>query len=1373
MEETAMNKLVFFVNGRKVEEPHADPRMTLLAYLRTKLGLCGTKLGCGEGGCGACTVMVSHFDHELSKVVHRPVNACLAPVCSVADMAVTTVEGIGSTKTRLHPVQERIAKAHGSQCGFCTPGIVMSMYTLLRNHPEPSAQEIEDAFDGNLCRCTGYRAILEGFQTFASRVGCGSGACCRDSGAEGSAAPTPLSTATPDSATQKGCCRGGDCSAGARGTGDRVGTGGCGMAGCCQTQQSEDEVKTELVQVADFQPLGDTQEPIFPPELTLQAQQGGGTNLHFSAEGAQWFRPVTLAMLLHLKTVHPEAPVIVGNTEIGVEAKFKHVRFPCFIAATHVRELQRFVHTSEGLEVGAGLTLTSLQVKLEALCATLPQEQTFVFRALLENLRWFAGPQIRSVASVGGNIATATSISDLNPIWIAARATIKLVSEEGGARVLPMSEFFIDYRRTALRPDEVIKSVFVPALRPREYVEAFKQSRRREDDLATANAGMRVLLDGEHRVVEVSLVYGGVNRKVISASNTEKALVGLRWDEGVVRVALSTLPSDIQLPFDAPGGMVEFRRTLTATFFFKFYLMVLARIQATAVPARDLTATERFHRPLSTATHLYEAPLVGEPGDTIGQPIPHLAAEKQASGEAVYLDDIPRHHNELYGALVFSTQAHARIKRIHSGAATDAPGVFAFYTATNVPGDNHIGAILHDEEIFASTEVFSVGQVIGIVVAYTQAHAQEAARLVKVDYEPLPAVLTIEQAIDAKSFFVRDRILARGSVDEGMAEAEHVFSGEVRMGGQEHFYMETQAVLCVPREDEMEVVSSTQAVAKTQTLVASALGIPAHRVTARVKRMGGGFGGKETRSCYLACAVAVAAHASGRPVRCMLDRNEDMASSGGRHPFLGRYKVGVRKDGTITALDVTLYNNAGWSLDLSGAVLDRALFHIDNCYDVPNLRVTGFCCKTNLPTNTAFRGFGGPQGMFVSETILDDVAHRLGLNPTLVRERNFYGEGSVTHYGQLLEGCQLQSVWNTLKTSAQFQEREAAVAAFNAAHRWTKRGLAMVPTKFGIAFTATFMNQSAALVHVHTDGSVLLAHGGTEMGQGLHTKMAQVCARALQIPLSQVHISETSTATIANAPPTAASASSDLNGMAILHACRQITERLQPYRDANPKGTFVDHVKAAFFDRANLSAHGFYKTPDIGFDWDLGRGRPFNYFCYGAAAVEVELDVLTGDHSVRRADLMMDVGASLNPAIDIGQVEGAFAQGYGLFAMEEVWFSPQGQLRTSGPGTYKIPSFKDIPLEMHVSLLRNAPNARAVHSSKAVGEPPLFLGSAVYFALKEAVFAARSEEGHSSTAPLRLDSPATAERLRMACADRFTAAFPAAPPGTARWNVIV
>lgn len=581
----------------------------------------------------------------------------------------------------------------------------------------------------------------------------------------------------------------------------------------------------------------------------------------------------------------------------------------------------------------------------------------------------------------------------------------------------------------------------------------------------------------------------------------------------------------------------------------------------------------------------------------------------------------------------------------------------------------------------------------------------------------------------------------------------------VQVGGQEHFYLETNAACVIPVEnDEFVCMSSTQAAAKHQKFIASVLGIPANRVVSKTKRLGGAFGGKETRGIFLHSAIAVPAYHLRRAVRFMLDRDEDMQMSGQRHAFLAKYKVGFSKEGTVKAIDLQLYHNAGNSWDLSHAIMDRAMLHSDGCYVIPNVRLQGNMCRTNQSSNTAFRGFGGPQGLMFAEMWMEQMARTVGRPVHELRAAHLQQDGYATHYGQVMTDCRIKACWDTVHASSDFDKRLAAVQEFNSANRWRKRGLTVMPTKFGISFTALFMNQAGALVHIYLDGTVLVTHGGVEMGQGLHTKMAQVAAQALSVPLSKVFISETSTDKVPNASPTAASASSDMYGAAILDACRQLNERLAPFRQAaEAEGrAWKDIVNAAYMARVDLSAHGFYVTPDI----TGGSGnRPFNYYTYGCAVAEVELDTLTGDFHLLRADVVMDVGNPINPAIDIGQVEGGFVQGMGWACIEELqwgdkqhpWVRP-GQLFTRGPGTYKIPSVNDIPIDFRVTLLSNAPNTRAVHSSKAVGEPPFFLGASVFFALKEAVYAARKDAGLGDSW-FPLDAPATPERLRMLCAD--------------------
>lgn len=522
-----------------------------------------------------------------------------------------------------------------------------------------------------------------------------------------------------------------------------------------------------------------------------------------------------------------------------------------------------------------------------------------------------------------------------------------------------------------------------------------------------------------------------------------------------------------------------------------------------------------------------------------------------------------------------------------------------------------------------------------------------------------------------------------------------------------------------------------------------------------MKRLGGGFGGKESRSIQLAGICAVSATKTKRPVRCMLNRDDDIITSGQRHPFMCRWKVGVTKDGKLLALDADVYANGGHTQDLSGAVVERSLSHIDGVYKIPNVFVRGWVCKTNTVSNTAFRGFGGPQGMFMAECFMSEIADHLNIPVEKFREINIYKPGDTTHFNQELKDWHVPLMYKQVMEESSYAARRQAVTEYNRTHKWSKRGLAIIPTKFGISFTALFLNQAGALVHVYHDGSVLVAHGGTEMGQGLHTKMTMIAAEALQVSLSDVFISETATNTVANTSATAASASSDLNGYAVFNACEQINARLQPYREKlGPNATMKEIAHAAYFDRVNLSAYGYYSTPDIGYVWGENRGQMFFYFTQGVTAAEVQIDTLTGDWTPLRADIKMDVGRTINPSIDYGQIEGAFIQGQGLFTTEEsLWLRSNGQIFTRGPGNYKIPGFRDIPQVFNVSLLKDVEweNLRTIQRSRGVGEPPLFMGSAVFFAIRDALNAARAQWGVRDV--LRLESPATPERIRVSCAD--------------------
>ncbi|KAK4875652.1 hypothetical protein RN001_012074 [Aquatica leii] len=1343
MMPTYETTLVFFVNGKKIVDPQPNPEYTLLFYLRNKLGLCGTKLGCAEGGCGACTVMVSKYDRNQKSVIHMAVNSCLAPLCAMHGLAITTVEGIGSTKTKLHPVQERIAKAHGSQCGFCTPGIVMSMYSLLRNTPKPSMKDLEVTFQGNLCRCTGYRPIIEGYKTF-----------------------------TEDWEVMQ------------NGNAFTNSNGTCSMGDeCCKVKKNfeSEEDQKPLFKPQEFTPYDSTQEPIFPPELKLYDNLDHD-NLMFKGKNVTWYRPTKLVDLLELKKRYPEAKIVVGNTEVGVEVKFKQCLYSVIIQPVLIPEMTEIKVLEKGVQLGASVTLQDMENALLLQIETMPNYKTRIYVAIVEMLNWFAGKQIRNVAAVGGNIMTGSPISDLNPIFIAANIELQLQSKDGGIRHVIMNDkFFTGYRKSIVEKDEILVAIILPYTSKYQYFFAYKQARRREDDIAIVNAAVNVTFTANtDTITHANLAFGGMAPITVTAPNTCKRLIGRQWNKDTLEFVTKWLLEDLPLSPSAPGGMVQYRRSLTLSFFFKAYLTILKELQYylphICIDQRDKSAISSFRSEIPKSLQFFEILGTKKENSIVGQPVLHKSALKQATGEAVYIDDMPHLINELYMALVLSTRTHAKIISMDAAEALQVEGVHAFYSAKDLSSYcNSVGAISYDDEVFASKTVTCNGQIIGAIVADDQSKAQKAAKMVKVTYEDLqPVIITIEDAIKHKSYLSNNLPkIEKGDVDNAFLQAQHVVNGECRTGGQEHFYFETQCTLVVPKEDnEMEVFSSTQNPSEINKLVAHVLEIPQHKVVTKVKRMGGAFGGKESKSFVVALPAAIAAKRLNRPIRCMLDRDEDMLITGGRHPFYIKYKVAFDDNGKIIAVEVYIYANAGNSTDLSVSVLGRAMFLFENAYKIPNVRVIGYACKTNLPSNTAFRGFGGPQGMFAGEHIIRSVAEYLNKDAVDIARLNFYQEGDTTHYNQKLEYCNILRCWNECLESSNFIKRQKQVEQYNREHRWKKRGISVVPTKFGIAFTALFLNQTGALVHVYTDGSVLVTHGGTEMGQGLHTKMIQVASQVLEIPHEKIHISETSTDKVPNTSATAASAGSDLNGMAVMAACQTIKQRLEPFKRNNPKGTWENWVLAAYMDRVSLSASGYYKTPIDGYNFETNSGQPFNYFTYGAACSEVEIDCLTGDHKMLRTDIVMDIGESLNPAIDIGQIEGAFMQGYGLFVMEEVVVSPYGVLLTRGPGAYKIPGFADIPLQFNVSLLKGAPNPRAVYSSKAVGEPPLFLASSVYFAIREAIKNARTDAGLSAT-NFKLFAPATSAKIRMACEDTLTSKLDEPKPGSfVPWNVV-
>lgn len=732
----------------------------------------------------------------------------------------------------------------------------------------------------------------------------------------------------------------------------------------------------------------------------------------------------------------------------------------------------------------------------------------------------------------------------------------------------------------------------------------------------------------------------------------------------------------------------------------------------------------------------------------------HDSAIKHVTGESIYINDMPVSDQLLYGKVVFSKHAHAEILKLDISEALKVIGVHAILTAKDIPGTNQMGPIIHDEPCLAEGEVIFIGQAIAVIAAKTEAAAHEAEKLIRIDYNPLEATLDIETAIQ-KNQILAERFISRGNADAALKNSLHVLKGELRTGAQEHWYLETQTALAIPGEGkEMLLYSSTQNPTETQAIVAKVLGTNRNDVEVEVKRMGGAFGGKETQGNHVAAWAALLANATKRPVKIHLFRDDDQIMTGKRHRFLSRYEIGFDAIGRILAYKIELNADAGSSTDLSRAILERAMLHSDNAYFIPDVSITGKAWKTNLPSNTAFRGFGGPQGMAVIENAIDRIARMLHKDPVLIRYLNFYQheDKNLTPYGAKVENNRLSLLYDKLIISSEYFERRQEIDLFNNKNEFYKKGLALTPVKFGISFTTAFLNQAGALVNIYTDGTVLVNHGGTEMGQGLHTKILQIASAELGINADKIKVCATNTSKVPNTSPTAASASTDLNGMAVKNAIDTLKarlagvtmiefEKLYPgdktqveniiiennfiFDMANPerKIAFEQIVKTAHQQQVSLSSTGYYKTPGVHFDRATGQGSPFYYYAFGMAVSEVMIDVLTGRHILLRSDILHDVGDSINPEIDKGQIEGGFIQGVGWVTTEEMKWDKSGNQLTHSPDTYKIPTVNDIPKVFRVQILGNTPNSGTIRRSKAVGEPPLMLAFSVWLAIKDAISA--------------------------------------------------
>jgi xanthine dehydrogenase molybdopterin binding subunit/xanthine dehydrogenase small subunit len=1275
----------FILNGRAIHVADVSPNLTLLDYLRGS-GLTGSKEGCAEGDCGACSVVMVERDSR-GRATFRSINSCLVPLCLMAGRELISVEGVAA-QGRLHPVQEKMVACHGSQCGYCTPGFILSLFEGYYRGDIRTVDQLDDQLCGNLCRCTGYRPIRD-------------------------------------------------------------------AAILAFQQRHQANGKDTFA------------ERLRRPVAALTA-------LNYQAGTEYFLRPASLVDLLKAIARFPEARLIAGATELGLDITKRFKRFPGLISVEAVPELKQIEATPSEWRIGAAVTLTRIE-----------EQMAGEFPALGCMLRVFGSRQIRNRATMGGNLVTASPIGDSAPWLLALDASVVLASLRRPAvrsgvaqvreRVLPIEDFFVAYRKTALQPGEILKTIIVPRVtanhKIRRHCRWYKVSRRREMDISTVAACFLLELDAAGIVQHARLAYGGVAAMPARATKTEQALIGAAFDDETMEAIWPVLETEFT-PISDVRGTAEYRQELVTSLFARFYYETAAGHAEADLASPSLAVPARRPAP------------------------PHESARQHVTGAAMYTDDLASVRPALEVWPVCSLHAKAKIVKRDASAARAMPGVRAVLLAEDVPGLNDSGT-KHDEILLADKEISYHSQIVALVVGDSLDACRAAAEKVIVEYEPLPPVLTLQQALVARSFHNAPNFIRRGDVAKALQRSPLRFSGTFELGGQEHFYLESHAAFAEPGEEgAMVITCSTQHPSEVQAVIAHVLNQPVNQVVVQCPRMGGGFGGKETQAALPAALAALAAERTGRPVRVRFNRDQDMMITGHRHPFLARFEVGFDQRGKLLAVRIQLWSDGGWALDLSQAVTDRALFHLDNSYYLPAVEFSGQVAKTNLSSNTAFRGFGGPQGMLVIEEIIDRVARRVGLDPETVRSRNLYrgkGATNTTHYGQEISDQRIPKIWRELMKSSQFARRRALLRDWNREHLYRKRGLAITPVKFGISFTVTHLNQAGALVLIYQDGTVQVNHGGTEMGQGVHTNIALLAAAELGIDPARVRVMPTSTDKVPNTSATAASCGTDLNGAAVVNACQILRERLVPvarsllknklgrapaaadllfakgavYDRKRPgsKIPFAGVVRKAYLDRISLSANGFYATPGIHWDRVAGRGKPFHYFACGAAVAEVEVDGLTGMHRVLRVDILHDVGESINPGINRGQVEGGFIQGMGWLTTEELKWDEKGRLLTHSPDTYKIPAAGDTPTDFRVSLLKNAGQAGVVHGSKAVGEPPLMLAISVREAIRDAV-AAFGPAGAESVA---LASPATSEAIFMAI--RQFEPAPAGAPETDRASV--
>ncbi|MFT6416778.1 MAG: xanthine dehydrogenase/oxidase [Dokdonia sp.] len=1405
--------LSFYLNGNNVTIENPDPDMLLVDYLRsTKIGLTGTKHACGQGGCGSCTVMLSYVDNASKKVTNISANSCLRPIVALDGMEVTTVEGLGSVNTELSPVQYQIAKDNGSQCGYCTPGFVMNMHSLLiaKKGKRLYKKEIEEWFDGNICRCTGYRPILDAMKSFAY----------------------DFDKKIDTKHTME-----------------------------CYVSPSEKIKHSKKVEGIDNKHLSKK-----PRALHYQSKKH---------QWYRPLSIPKLEELMAENKVGNQLKLVFGNTTTGIP-HVQPVAPTVFIDISQLKELKLFKVGQSGLEVGASITYNQFKELLEKLIKNSPEHKKEGFKALHYMAERTAGNVVRNTASLAGNtmLVARNMKPDGNPFpsdLFTALSTLNtevVVRSNGKNLVMPILDFVHRYScEKAFSESAILVSYNIPYTNKNEYMDCYKVSLRDVNSHSLANMGIHLKLDAKNKVSKINMIVGGIDVVAFHLNKTEDFLIGKVWESSTMSSALRILHNELNgvikaLPkwyLDKPSEGIsnDYRRALVEGYFYRFFLHVTDSIAPHSVPKEDKSGSYEKQSGLSKGRQLIQTCKMEAP---LSVPYIKLSAFEQATGEAIYTHDIPVPMRGMFGSFVTSQRALASFsykvpgeenkvdtKKLIQWLKAEFPTFFDYITHKDIPGVNGvINAAYPDyapDPLFCVNSVTYFGQSIGLVVAEGENEANEIAAYIRencIEYKNAKeeVILTIEDALrhydpktkknpyffpgyqkddnhEVKSPAVQGNWALKNEPSEVFTGLKYkkrkldgkecdIIAGAQQTGAQIHFYMETQSVIAFPGEHrEIILHSSTQSPDSVQQQVSQMMDIKENNISVVVKRLGGGYGGKCTRTPYVAAAAAIACKKHNLAIRIAMPREVDTLMIGKRHPMVGSWNIAVQNEGEdrgkIQRTYTQFYANGGNTKDCSFDVLDCTILGSDNAYNVPVFYAKGEVCKTNLASSTAMRSYGGIQAGIIMEEAIEAAAHKLGMLPETLREKNLYQVGDTTPYGQVLDYCLMPEVWKRLKRTSEFEKRAKKIEEFNRDNRWKKRGISMIPLKYGLGYNLGFLMQGGAQINIYAeDGSVRVTHGGIEMGQGIMTKVAQIAAKSLNIPLELIEMTAMKTSVVPNAISTGATSGTILNGGAVKKACELQVSRLKNmclsllsrngdkwcrdngidfwnYKEkgwsekvstkGNPKKRMIWYniISQAYMNAVDLCSQASYNTTGMkDAQGSLSGDQQFYGFTYSAACTEVEIDVLTGVTTVLRSDLLYDIGKSINPAIDVGQIEGAFVMGLGYMTTEycvtqdlPTKSAPVGALNTINTWTYKPPAATCIPQDFRVDLFpRNSAdevpeNPNLLMSSKGVGEPPLVLANTVFFAIKHAILAARKDRGHDEW--FELQNPATVERVRDAC----------------------